>query len=171
MCTVRQRAVAIHVLRPSLAAKMGALSFTIAILSMLLELSLLLRAWRAKLLHEYPKFFGYLAFVFVSSCGCLFIFYYSPGNYGSATWFMLLAMFLAEFAVLLEVSDHVFEPYPSVRLLGRLVTLTASAVFFALFIFPLLFEHQQREWDICAWLRSRDDVERHLYEFSRLPNF
>lgn len=45
---------------------------------------------------------------------------------------------VVEFAVLIEASDHIFKPYPSIRLFGRFLICCISAVFFFVYIMPPL---------------------------------
>jgi hypothetical protein len=51
-------------------------------------------------------------------------------------------MLLAEFAVLLEVSDHVFKPYPGIRRLGQLVTVIVCLGLLLIYIVPALWHPQ-----------------------------
>lgn len=61
-------------------------------------------------------------------------------HYAQVAWFRLLMSILIEFAVLVEISDHVFHPYPAIRRLGRFLALAISTVFFAVCVLPSLLE-------------------------------
>ena len=63
--------------------------------------------------------------------------------YPYAAWFRLLMSILIEFAVVVEISDHIFKSYPVIRLLGRSLALGICAVFFVLYVLPSLVESQR----------------------------
>jgi len=123
---------------------MGILSFTIAILALVLEANLLLRARLARILGRYPLFYSYISYLLTASLAVLTVYYRFPKQYRTVAWFILMVMWVAEFAVLLEVSDHIFEPYPPIRRLGRLLTAGVCTIFFFAFILPSLLGHQSR---------------------------
>ena len=93
---------------------------------------------------RFPLFYSYIAYVFVSSLVGLTVYCRFPKQYPTIEWFILMVAWVAEFAVLLEVSDHIFEPYLTVRRLGRLLTVGMCAIFFFAFILPSLLGHQSR---------------------------
>jgi hypothetical protein len=66
-----------------------------------------------------------------------------PGEYASAYWFYFLICILAEFAVLLEISDHIFQPYPAVRHLGRALTILISFTFALVYILPAILQSHE----------------------------
>jgi hypothetical protein len=123
---------------------MGIVSFTIAILTLALEANLLLRAWLVSIVGRFPLFYSYITYVLISSLVALTVYYRFPKQYQAVAWFLLMVTWVAEFAVLLEVSDHIFEPYPSIGRLGRLLTACICTIFFFAFILPSLLGHQSR---------------------------
>jgi hypothetical protein len=65
-----------------------------------------------------------------------------PQYYATVFWFYFLVSLLAEFAVLVEISDRIFNPYPAVRKLGRFATFCICLTFLALYVLPTLVEPQ-----------------------------
>jgi hypothetical protein len=63
--------------------------------------------------------------------------------YAWVAWFRFLMSILIEFAVLVEISDHIFRPYPAVRRLGRFLALAICTIFFTFYILPSLLESQR----------------------------
>jgi len=66
------------------------------------------------------------------------ILWLNPQIYPSAYWIYYLASILAEFAVLVEVSDHIFQPFPAIRNLGRALTIASSIALGLLYILPAI---------------------------------
>ena len=107
--------------------------------SSILEIAILIRALKGRFASRFPLFYSYLAYVFLGSA----IIYYVvrplwPANYRNIFWFFFLITLLAEFAVLLEISDHIFTPYPYARSIGRWVTIAISIGFFLVYVRPVL---------------------------------
>jgi len=75
-----------------------------------------------------------------SGAALLVIYYAEPAFYPTASWFRLLTSLLIEFAVLVEISDHIFTPYPAVRLVGRLLAIFGGVIFFSASVLPIPFE-------------------------------
>jgi len=84
----------------------------------------------------------------VSSALCATIYVVAPAHYNRAMWFRVLLSFVAEFAVLIEISNHVFKPYIAIRQLGRLLTAGLCALFSILYILPPILK--ARPWDIAV---------------------
>ena len=61
-----------------------------------------------------------------------------PRMYASAFWIYYLVSILVEFAVLVEISNHIFQPFPALRNLGCAVTLAISIGLGLLYILPAL---------------------------------
>jgi hypothetical protein len=140
--TVRNWAAANGLLRPSVAALMEFISVPVAILSMVLEAALLLRARRAGFLSQFPLFYSYITYVLASSILLLPLYFLKPQLYLTIYWFSYLVTLLAEFAVLLEVADHIFKPYPAIRRLGQLLTAVVCMALFSVYIIPALMQHR-----------------------------
>jgi len=117
---------------------MGFFGFPIAVLALALEAILILRARQGKFLSQFPLFYSYIVFVFLKSLVDFVAFYGLPQYYANVFWFTFTVMLVAEFAVLLEASDHIFGPYPLIRRLGRLLTACISLVFFVVYVLPPL---------------------------------
>lgn len=121
---------------------MGTFYFVLAVFSLILEASLLLRARQGGFLSHFPFFYSYVSYVFVWSILGLTFYYFLPLLYSNVYWFSYLMVLLAEFAVLLEISDHIFQPYPGIRRLGQLVTMVACVTLLLTYILPALWRHQ-----------------------------
>ncbi len=121
---------------------MGLDSAAILILSVSLEATILVRAARSRLFIRFPFFCSYMAYVLCGALFCTVIFYVQPERYATVFWFHLLLMTLAEFAVLLELTEEVFRRYPVVRRMGRFIVVGICLSFFALSIVPSILEHR-----------------------------
>ena len=84
----------------------------------------------------------------VSSAVCMTTYVVAPAHYNRALWFRFLLSVVTEFAVLIEISDHIFSPYVLIRKLGRLLTAGLCAIFSFLYIFPPILK--ARPWDIAV---------------------
>lgn len=116
---------------------------TVAILSFVLEALIIFRAKRGGFLSHFPLFYSYIGFIFCGSATVYFLISHLwPQHYASSYWFYFLVTVVVEFAVLLEASDHIFKPYPSIRHLGRFLIFCISAVFFFVYILPALMQQQ-----------------------------
>ena len=129
-------------LRPSLAGSMEWYSYALSIFSMALEATLLLRARQGRFLSQFPFFYSYVTYVLGWTLVTFLLYFLMPQQYPSAFWFCYTIMLVAEFAVLLEGSDHIFKPYPAIRRLGLLLTLCIGLIFFVVYIIPPLTQHQ-----------------------------
>lgn len=121
---------------------MQALSITLALAALGLEVTLLWRGKRQGVLGRFPLFFSYVAYTFAWSAGTLALYWFWPQSYASAFWYFFLLKLVVEFAVVVEICDQLFRPFPAVALLGRLVNLSLTAVLFAVYILPALVEPQ-----------------------------
>ncbi len=77
--------------------------------------------------------------MFVTGVGLLVLYYTGTPYYSAAAWVRLLLSNLAEFAVLVEISNHIFKPYPAIRGLGCILTLSIGLILLLVYIFPFLF--------------------------------
>lgn len=103
---------------------------------------LVARASRGRFLGHFPFFYSYILFMITSGAALLVLYFKGVPYYPTAAWLRLLMSLLAEFAVLVEISDHIFNPYPAIRRLGRALTILVGSVLFGVYISPLFFEHQ-----------------------------
>lgn len=126
--------------RPSTSFEMELHSLVLSISCLVLELILLVRGKEGRFLSLFPFFYCYIAYMFSGSAVTLVIYRLYPQHYASAFWFHFLITLLAEFALLVEISDRVFDLFPAFRRLGRFLTLSICATFFLLYIFPPLTE-------------------------------
>ncbi|PYV34254.1 MAG: hypothetical protein DMG22_06765 [Acidobacteria bacterium] len=107
---------------------------------------LLMRAKPARLLSRFPFFYAYVFYMAATGVIAEWLYLRKSGVYPEATWVRLLTGLLAEFIVLLEVSDHLFTRFVAVRRLGRLIALVVCAAFFLAYVAPALSEpHNSRE--------------------------
>ncbi len=113
----------------------------LGISSSVLEITILIRAIKGKYVSRFPFFYSYLTYVFLGSALIFFVVRpFWPRHYLGVFWFYFLVSLLAEFAVLVEISDHIFNPYPAIRSLGRWLTFAISALFLSFYILPALME-------------------------------
>jgi len=106
----------------------------------LLGALLILRAVQAKHLSIFPVFYSYMVYMVVSGAILMALYLSASAHYPVAWWFRYLLSLLVEFAVVVEISDHLFSPYPAIRKLGRLLVTCICIVFFFLYILPSLIE-------------------------------
>ncbi len=109
--------------------------------SFFLELAILWRGKKARLLSRYPLLYSYVAYTFLWSYTTFLIFWLMPVLYPSTYWAFYLLWLLAKFAVIAAISDQIFEPYPAIRYMGRFVVILVVVAFSALFILPTLIQH------------------------------
>lgn len=114
-------------------------SAALTVFAMALEAGILVRAIRGRFLSRYLLFYSYVGYILVSSMVTLLIYLYGKSSYADAYWFNYMITLLVEFAVLVEISDHIFSPYPAVRHLGRLLIVCICAPFFVWYLIPPLF--------------------------------
>jgi len=115
-------------------------SVTLWMISLVLEVGLILGAKRGGLLGHFPFFYSYMAYVFAGSAFTFLIYLLEPLYYATAHWFYFLLCLLAQFAVLMEISRHIFQFYPAIRQLGQLITVGIIVAFFLLYILPALLQ-------------------------------
>lgn len=108
----------------------------------LLGLIILVRAAAGEYLSRFPLFYSYVVYMLLSGAAVTAFYFWSPGHYPSVYWFRILLSVFVEFAVLVEISDHIFNPYPAIGVLGRFLTLLLCAAFFFLYILPALIQAQ-----------------------------
>lgn len=102
----------------------------------ILCLTLLARAVRGRFASKFPLFYGFIIYLLLSGIIVNVQYVWWPVAYRTGAWFRMLLSYLAEFVVIAEISDHVFNPYPALRRLGRFLTLGICLAFLAFYIFP-----------------------------------
>lgn len=110
------------------------------VLSCLLGVTILVRGGRGGFLSKFSVFYSYLTYFLVTGLVIHLIDAVAPQYFVTLFWLRFFTLVIAEFALLVEVGDHIFEPYPALRGLGRSVTLGITGVFFVLYILPALME-------------------------------
>jgi hypothetical protein len=112
-------------------------SLTIGLIETALLVLSLWRAARGRFIARFPLFYSYVVYwlcwstaTFVASQ------FFSPLQW-TIWWRFFLVSLIAEFGVLVEISDHIFNPFPAIRRLGRVLTIFICVVF-SIFILPLL---------------------------------
>jgi hypothetical protein len=113
-------------------------SAAVVITSIVLLVLLLTRAIQGRFVSRLPFFYSYAAYVLFRTFVDLGVLAFLPRYHASVYWFGFLFLLVVEFAVLIEVSDHVFEPYPAIRSLGRLLCGLICAGCLAFYIVPAL---------------------------------
>jgi len=108
---------------------MNLYSLAIGITGSLLQILLLWRGWRCGLFSRFPLFYSYIAYVLSGSTLAFLIFQIHPSYYLGFYWRFFLVLLLVEFGVLLEISDHMFDPYPAIRRLGRFLAGCVCGIF------------------------------------------
>ena len=101
-------------------------------------LSLFFRAAQRKCLSEFPLFFSYIAYMLISGALVTGLYLWAPAAYPTGAWFRFLMSLLAEFAVLVEISDYIFKPFPAIRKLGRLTAFFVCLGFASVYVIPPL---------------------------------
>ena len=134
---------------PSLVGTMHTLGMGIGYVALLLDGLLVLRGVRSKLFRFFPLFYSYLVYALCGSLSMYVIYWLRPALYPSAYWIYYLVTILAEFAVLLEISDHVFQSFPAIRHLGRTLTMLITVSLAVLYVHPLALGQRFRAARFC----------------------
>jgi hypothetical protein len=109
-------------------------------LTYLLGVTILVRGGKGGFLSKFSFFFSYLTYFLVTGLVGLLILQVAPQYFPTFFWFRFFTLVLAEFALLVEIGDHLFTAYPALRLLGRVVTFGIASVFLLLYILPSFLE-------------------------------
>jgi hypothetical protein len=109
----------------------------LAAFSLLVEAVFCLRGLRLKLCGKFPMLYSYVAYILLTSVVGLVLFAAHSPYYSSVFWLIFISYMMAEFAIVGEISDHLFFPYPSIRYLGRALVIFGSALSF-LFVLGVL---------------------------------
>jgi hypothetical protein len=115
------------------------------VLSYPIGLAIIIRAVQGGILSRFWLFYSYLTYVLITGLLTIGAYYLlAPGSYASVYWFVFLITVIAEFAVLVQVGDYIFDPYPAIRQIGRFLTVSIGVMFIALYIGPSLLEPRPR---------------------------
>ena len=115
---------------------MHILGITISICAVLVGGVLLLRGAAIRVFRLFPLFYSYISYAFFATLVMYMVYWLKPGIYPHAFWINYLINTLAEFAVLVEISDHIFRPFVVIRNLGRALTVLISVGLGFLYILP-----------------------------------
>jgi len=105
---------------------------------------MILRGLGTRALKLFPLFYSYIIYIFCGSLILYLIYWLGAQIYPLAYWLYYLVSILAEFAVLVEISDHIFRAYPAIRNLGRAITLVISIALGLVYVFPAILESAHR---------------------------
>jgi hypothetical protein len=111
-------------------------SAAVTIVSVGLLAVLLTRAVRGGFLPRFPFFYSYIVYMLLRTVVSVGIMFFLPQYHAAEFWFSFAIWQIVEFAVLIEISDHIFERYPAIRSLGRLICASLTFIFLVLYIFP-----------------------------------
>ncbi len=114
------------------------ISSALTIIGLALLLTLIGRGWHGEFLSRFPVFYSYIAYVLVGALVTLTVSWLRPEYHANLYWLRYMLTLVVEFAVLVEISDHIFHPYPAIRRLGRFITFCICFVFFLLYVLPSL---------------------------------
>jgi len=117
------------------------LALTLCVL--IAEGTLLYRGLRGGFAKFYPLFYTYLIYDFTTTAGVFAIYWLWPSLHASAYWLCFVLSIVVEFAVLVEISDHIFQPYLAIRSLGRALAIAISGLLAVIYVFPAIFPPNQ----------------------------
>jgi len=123
---------------------MQILGIAVSACAFLLGGTVLFRGIAGKCLKLFPLFYSYMVYVFGGSIVMYLVYGFDRSAYRSAYWFYFLISILVEFAVLVEISDHIFQSLPAIRHLGRALTVAISATLALTYILPVILWEQSR---------------------------
>lgn len=108
-------------------------------------LTILVRAIQKGSISRYPLFYSYLIYYLAAGAVDECIYVWAPAHYPTFFWIKFLTLVMAEFALLLEIGDHLFAQYPALRQLARMMTVGIALVFCLAYILPPLLERRPSE--------------------------
>lgn len=107
-------------------------------LSYVLGVAAIARAAQRNYLSEFFFFFSYLIYFLMTGAVLLLVLDFLPIHFPTFFWIRFFTLVTAEFAMLLEIGDHIFRDYPAIRQLGRILTFGIGTGFSIVYVFPLL---------------------------------
>jgi len=114
------------------------------VFSYAMGLAIVVRAVQRGILFRLWLFYSYLIYCLTTGVVTIGVYYLAPGSYASVYWFVFLTTVIAEFAVLVQVADYIFAPYPAIHQVGRFLTVSVCVMFIALYVGPSLLEPRPR---------------------------
>ena len=114
------------------------LGFATSLGALVLVALLILRGARCRYAKLFPLFYSYLVYLFCSTVTGYVVYWTRPNYHASVYWLSYVLSIVVEFAVLAEISDHIFQPFPAIRSLGRALTIAISLGFGAAYILPTI---------------------------------
>ncbi len=124
--------------QPILVGIMHIFGLALSFCALLMFGALVLRGATKKVFRWFPYFYSYICYAFSGLFVLYLIYWFEPRLYSRASWLNYLINALAEFAVLIEISDHIFRPFVVIRSLGRALTVLISAGFGLLYVLPTI---------------------------------
>ncbi len=121
---------------------MRVLGLAISLCVLLLDGLLLLRGVRSRCVKLFPLFYAYILYDFSSTGTAYLVYWVQPSWHASVYWFCYLLSIVVEFAILVEISDHIFQPFPVIRSLGRALTIIITGVLGLSYVLPAIFQSQ-----------------------------
>jgi len=118
------------------------LVYSAILLSYVFGVVILVRAAQAARLSRYAFFHSYLVYFLATGLIALATWAWLPRYYPAYFWIKFFTLVIAEFALLVQIGDHIFAPYPALRMLGRTVTVGISVMFVIVYILPPLMERR-----------------------------
>ncbi len=98
----------------------------------------MLRGAFTRIFKIFPLFYSYISYAFLAASVIYAIYLLDRRLYYRAFWINYLINALAEFAVLVEISDHIFKPFIMIRNLGRTLTVLISVTLGLLYVLPTI---------------------------------
>jgi hypothetical protein len=117
---------------------MQILGMAISACGFLLLSTVLIRGVACRCIKRYPLFYSYLIYVFCGTILMYLVYWLDRQAYPSVYWLYFLITILAEFSVLIEISDHAFQDLRAVRQLGCGLTIVISVVFALFYMLPII---------------------------------
>jgi len=131
---------------------MQILGMVISFCAFLLDGLLVLRGARIRLFRLFPLFYSYIIYAFCGSLGMYVIYWLYPRAYPYTWWIYFLISVLAEFSILVEISDQLFRPFPAIRNLGRALTVLVTAVFGLFYVLPTILGSSGRSLAVSSFV-------------------
>ncbi len=110
-----------------------------------LGVTILVRAVGNHHLGRYPFFYSYVIYILATGVVGWVLDLWFTEHFAAFFWVRFLTLVVAEFALLVEVGDHIFARYPVLLQLGRAVTLGVSTTFSVIYVLPPLLENRPSE--------------------------
>jgi len=121
------------------------LGMLISLCGLLLAGIILARGIAKGFFRQFPVFYSYMIYVLSGTVVMYGIYAFDNKAYPSADWFYLLISILVEFSVLIEISDHLFQPLPAIRRSGKALTLLISIGFSIFYLLPAIVHASDRQ--------------------------